>query len=286
MNETMLSPTQNGIATASGIRLITPAEARRMLSAKSETGIVNRPIHKNTLRRYIGEMQRGQWVLQYEPIILSRSGFVLDGQHRLSAVVECDTPQWFLVVSGVDESLMAKIGTGDRRSPGDALAMAGHINTNTLASILRLIYTYKKTRSCRRLPSDSIELHEMIDLAEKYPNADEAASYAVAHKKYQIAQQSIVGAMWYLLGEISTDNRNEFFARLMTGTNLSEDSPIYVLRERLIGIAKARDGKSLSSYESQEAICAFFIKGWNAYREGNTIRILRYKKGESFPVPV
>lgn len=286
MIATLEVPTKNGQSTTAVVKNITPDEAQRMLECKSSTGIMNRPVSKALVKRYVAEMKRGEWVLQYEPIIVSTSGFVLDGQHRLHAVAESGTTQPFLVVSNAAEALISKIGTGGRRSPADVLAMHGYTNTNSIAAIVRIINSYKHSGIVKVNTMVDPEPHEYPVLIERYPGVIQASTYARAHIKSGLLTVSLLGSLWYILGEISSESRNEFFKKLMSGADIEMGSPIHVLRIRLEQLAIARRSKAAVERENMTAIAAMVIKAWNAFRENQEIKILRFKRNESFPVAV
>lgn len=69
---------------------------------------------------------------------------------------------------------------------------------------------------------------------------------------------------------------------IVTGSNLAQGSPVYLLRERLVRNAtdKAKLGR--------EYMLALAIKAWNATRSGRTLRALKFTDGndikEAFPV--
>lgn len=90
---------------------------------------------------------------------------------------------------------------------------------------------------------------------------------------------STLGITYYLFATKSKPQADEFFDKLRTGAGLAEGDPILVLRNRL-----AMDGSTRLATESPEVL-AWFIKAWNAWRKGRTIKVLRFKAGETFPEP-
>lgn len=96
---------------------IGPEAARRML----ERNEGNRPIRRHMFARYAATMAAGNWRTSPEPIVIGKSGRLLNGQHRLSAVITSGAEVPFMVVSGVDDAAFEVIDRGGPRSLADAL---------------------------------------------------------------------------------------------------------------------------------------------------------------------
>lgn len=112
---------------------ITVARARTLLK---KTGR-QRPISKARVARYVKEMLAGRWVQTGEPIHLSKSGHLLNGQHRLSAIVESGIPCDMVVIEGVPDDAILHMDTGGKRSIGDILGIyLGVENPKSVASTL------------------------------------------------------------------------------------------------------------------------------------------------------
>src|SRR5258708_40251676 len=76
---------------------ITPEMATQWL----EKNTMNRRIRQSDVDNLTGIMKRGQWELNGETIIISDTGDVLDGQHRLSACFLGNTAFQSYVVIGM-----------------------------------------------------------------------------------------------------------------------------------------------------------------------------------------
>lgn len=74
-------------------RLISPSEAQAILDRM--TG--NRRRRRVQVEALAADMREGRWVDTHEPIAMSVDGNLIDGQHRLAAVVASGVGQWFWV---------------------------------------------------------------------------------------------------------------------------------------------------------------------------------------------
>lgn len=76
----------------------------------------NRAIIRARVDHYAALMKAGAWALNGETIVLGPGGELLDGQHRLSAVVAAGVPVPMLVASGVALAARPTIDIGKSRS--------------------------------------------------------------------------------------------------------------------------------------------------------------------------
>ncbi|HEY5050458.1 MAG TPA: hypothetical protein VII50_06125, partial [Acidothermaceae bacterium] len=68
----------------SKVQTITPAKAAEWLEANT----TNRPVSRTVVRSFAEAMKRGEWIVTHQGIAFDVSGVLIDGQHRLAAVVE------------------------------------------------------------------------------------------------------------------------------------------------------------------------------------------------------
>jgi hypothetical protein len=95
---------------------ITPDRARAML-ANNEG---NRRRRDRTVARYAATMVAGNWVMSAEPIIVGKTGRLLNGQHRLSAIMASGVAVRALVAYGVDDATFLVLDRGIPRTIADA----------------------------------------------------------------------------------------------------------------------------------------------------------------------
>lgn len=110
---------------------ITPAEAARWLKKNKN----NRPIRKERVHAYAADMKHGNWNLNTDPISFDSDGNLLNGQHRLSAVIEADATIQMLVAKNVDPQTV--FDQGATRSIKDTLSYQGISTNNTEIAVVR-----------------------------------------------------------------------------------------------------------------------------------------------------
>ena len=145
---------------------ITPEMALDMLCKNSS----NRKIRQNRVRYYANQMREGKWHLTGQGITFAKDGTLLDGQHRLHAIVESEIPQEMLVVYDADK--VATYDCGLKRSISDQLQLANAKYANSVIANngLAIIKLYM-----------CIEDHGTISHAVRDYSADDIMTWIDAH---------------------------------------------------------------------------------------------------------
>lgn len=247
---------------------ITPADAERML--KLNNG--NRPFNKHHVAVLAREMKMGRWKINGDTICLSGTKLI-DGQHRLMAIVESGCTIETLVVDGVAADVFDTKDVGRRRSASDTLAIRGETNTAKLSAALAVIDRYMTSRLTIAVRYTNTEIEELLF---KYPCVRASIPKGANTKK--LMANSVLIACHYLFAQKDPMMADQFVESLIDGSNLTEGSPVYLLRERLM--ANALSKSNLPSIY----LMAITIKAWNAIRSGTKVRLLKFAEDESFPV--
>lgn len=96
---------------------VTPELAAQWLATNTTT---NRKISQPTVNGYAHDMIRGKWQVTGETIKFDTDGRLIDGQHRLTAVVVSHRTVQMFVATGIPTEAMSVLDTGRTRSAGDA----------------------------------------------------------------------------------------------------------------------------------------------------------------------
>lgn len=110
-------------------------EAKRLLESSEGNPrylLKGRIVDKCFVNRIAGDIRDGKWNMGSNPIVLSQSGVLLDGHHRLSAVVKTGIPIKTIVVTGevdsghIDENRTRSISVRSGISRGAVAIMNLH----------------------------------------------------------------------------------------------------------------------------------------------------------------
>lgn len=100
---------------------IGPEQARILLDASAG----NRTIRKVAVEKYARDMKNGDWQQTGDPLQISKSGKLLNGHHRLEAVILSGIVLDFFVTGGLDDTVREVVDTGVARKVADDFKMAG-----------------------------------------------------------------------------------------------------------------------------------------------------------------
>lgn len=217
------------------IERITPAQAERYL----ERNTINRKMKENHILRIASDMAEGRWHVNGSSIVFNSDGTLLDGQHRLAAVVRSGVPVDMLVVRGVSKAAMTTIDANVARSAGDVAHMQGHANTNHLVGVIRLIISLKANNSSTGLTASTGAVMEFLRMHPRL-----ADSVIVATKFNRTLPVSPVAAWHYLAFYIGgfIGDVERAVGVMETGIPAYENDAIHVFRERAIRDRSAMQG--------------------------------------------
>jgi hypothetical protein len=231
-------------------------------------------------------MQRKEWRLNNDAIVFAEDGRLLNGQHRLSALIQSKTTQTFLVVYGVAESSQLTMDIGQRRNYADHLTMQGiGKNHQALTVALRVLFAYLRAHERCLTNGEFMEsygnaagkptfqqLDEVLALAgEGLTHAVSAASSAILRSKTAPALHGSVGAFAvpiYLVREACKDHDRDpkdFEIGVFTGADLGVGDPRLLLRSH----TRLTHARRQSGFE-----VLIYLHTFNCWWEGLTRKTL------------
>jgi len=258
---------------------ITPELAYEWLTGAEYAG-PNRHLSKEVVAVYARSMSNRAWMETGESIKFSKSGRLLDGQHRLNAVVEAGITVRSYVTYGIPDAAQDVMDTGRRRRAADVLAIHGKRNTSIVSGAARLLISLDRTGT---IPQGGNRMGGATN--------DEIRAYVDAHPELEALSDglyrgqipvtpSVYLAALVLVARVDGDDASKFDAALRSGAALLRGDPILTMRERL-SLARAKREK-LSSYVMLSAL----LRTWNAWRAGQQwSKCQLYSDGLPIPIP-
>jgi hypothetical protein len=254
---------------------VTPALAREWLRNNTH----NRKLRDRAVADYARDMTAGHWTLNGEAIKFATDGTVLDGQHRLRAVIDADTTVQMLIVVGLDPAAQETMDTGRKRTTGDVMGLRGEANAHTLAAVLRRIWAWK-SGDYRFGGTYAATNRECADLLAQHPEIRRSTEIAVRTRNaFPHIPQSSLGVAHHLFSTLALDDATWFFQRIADGAELPLGHPVLALRARVTS-------ERLDSVRMPESRhMAYLIRTWNAVREGRSLDRLVHPPNSSMPMP-
>lgn len=209
------------------VERITPVQAERYLEKNTN----NRNMRQHHVDRLALDIVNGRWHINGASIVFNGDGTLIDGQHRLSAIIKAGVPVDMVVVRGVSKAAMPTIDANISRKPSDAAKLRGYTNTNHLVSTVRLLISAKTGtgRNGERLTTGAI-----MDVLMMHPHLQDSVS--VASKLNGLVSTSIVACWHYLTFYVGsmTDEATLAMQVMEKGIPHYPDDAIHVFRERCI----------------------------------------------------
>jgi hypothetical protein len=289
--------------------IITPALAEEMLRHNT----CNRPIKESNVTFLTNEILEGRWKLTGSAIQFV-GNVLVDGQHRLKAVIASGKSIKAVIArfpaTAAAKEIFKVIDVGASRTVGDILAINGEANVNVLAGVLKGMDRYyraiehadhsaqtipfssqtqsanKTLKTAQKIGRSTVKkpLSYIMDLLAQYPFARESAKFGVSMSKQkpQILTPTQWGLMHAILNDVDESDASKFLESLNTGENLSRQSPILQLRERLLSIRTdmGRDAQGIGPH----FVLALCNAAWNAYRTGKPINPKKISAGDPIQI--
>lgn len=197
----------------------------------------NRNLSRPLVASYANEMREGRWVVG-SPIMFNAKGELIDGQHRLAAIVEYGKGVPFAIMENVPDSAREVIDQGRGRNVSDLLRMIYGQNrsslvTGAIRSLDQFIHDYKF----------KLSVGHALEMIERYKGGIDWAVENVPGRTLYTSSP-IVGSMIYA-HKTAPASVDMFARRFFVGDSLPATSPILVVRNQLqrMGILLYRDQK-------------------------------------------
>jgi hypothetical protein len=239
---------------------VTPTMAAKWLKKNRS----NRNLRPSLVDKYCSDMLAKRWTDIGQPILLSPSGELLDGQHRLHACVKANVSFVCYVYQGVRS--VNNVDIGATRDLADTLKMEGMKHATMVASTLRLIWNVDTSGKRTRTGS-----HEELKVIFKRNKKELGVCAEEAQKLISVARNgagalspSVVCFLLFVFRKKDEDLASLYVEQLEVGVNLKQTDPAYRIRARITKKIRER-----TPYKSKEIVimCA---KGWNSIREGTS----------------
>ena len=205
--------------------IITPVEAEALLAKN----LSNRKVSSAHVKALVNALKTGAWMTNGDAIRIDRNGTLLDGQHRLLACIEANTPIEVLLVTGLDPEVMSTIDCGRKRTVGDTLQIRGVPNANNIAATIRqlAILAYGDLgKICT-----TVETERLFALHNNVVESVRVVTHGRCH-----VPPSLLAAIHYV-GTYVQNNRRDadaFVQVIHSGIPSYKGDPAHLWRERII----------------------------------------------------
>lgn len=205
------------------IETISPAQAKLWLS--DDINQNNRNISGPLVASYANEMREGRWVLG-SPVMFNSEGKLIDGQHRLAAIVDFGKGAQFAVMRDVPDAAREVIDQGRARSVTDILRMMhgqgrASLVTGAIRVLDKIVHGY----------GHKLSTGHALEMIDRY---DDGIKWAVDNipGRTVFTSSPVVAAMIFAY-RLSPSTVETFARRFFVGDGLAASSPILIARNQI-----------------------------------------------------
>jgi hypothetical protein len=231
------------------MEIIDAATAARYLATGTPRQAI--PAHVQALA---SDIQRGRWLLNAQPICFAADGQLINGMHRLLAVVASGGTIRVPVVRGLPLEARATYDTQAKRIAA-AESLAGDFGDQGLATAMaNLLWRHeRRTDKTRYKRAGAAEIREILT---QHPRLIELRGFA--RRMVEYGRSSIIGYGAYVMEREDAAAAAAFLKALSSGADLPQGHPVLTLRSTLQRLR--RDNAT------QDEQLATLLAGWRRYR--------------------
>jgi hypothetical protein len=260
--------------------LITPMLAEKWLETVPE---YQRKIKQRRIDTLALAITKGEWRMNGATIVFNEKGELIDGQHRLHAIVKAGKPVYSLVVRGVPPDMQTFHTLGDVE-PRKVTDFIRSKQTNVVAAVIGFYWIVKqgmwplfKGRQGIRAP-----IPDILKVGKEWIPAIEDLCIDPLMKAGKILHSTsfcvfVVFYYSHIQPIKNIDRMAEFFARVADGLELTLNHPAYRLRQKFMNLSP---GETIERPLAQ----ALILKALHLYLDNEPCGKLQFRiESEPFP---
>ena len=253
------------------LQWIGPQEAQDLLQANN----CNRSVRKNAVEQYAAEMEHGQWHLGCDAIGFDETGTLINGQHRLYAIIKSEKTFPFVVARGLPKKSRDSLDVGKKRQLHERITIAGYPISAKEASICNQLITPWEFET--RIAANSKEMREkIVRIHQRFRPSIELVMKHKLSKNYitELAAGVYIAEYFSRTPEPmlssfeETDDPLQNYLHLVTqgvrkdGTLLPQDGALKVYREsKLNAAAKNKRVTNMDYYQLVVSAAYKYVEG-------------------------
>ncbi|MDF5718746.1 MAG: hypothetical protein PUP93_33985, partial [Rhizonema sp. NSF051] len=143
--------------------IVTPEMASYFLFDREK----NRNLNDATIHTYSEMMKRGEWTIDTE-IKFDKDKKLIDGQHRLAAIITANIPIKLSILFGYDDKAQAVMDCGRARTSGEASKILGDNFSDKYYAIIRALYNSNQYGTLNSVEKSRLVYGKLTELIKRY----------------------------------------------------------------------------------------------------------------------
>ena len=248
------------------IETITPEKAKSYLAHNKH----NRNVSQSLVGRMATAIRQKQWVVTHQGIAFDADGNLIDGQHRLNAIILANKSVEMLVTRGIPPvyqngvliKTMDVVDTGKKRTTAEQLFLSHDVaNANIVTACLTIIVRIAIGGKV------VLGVPQAVGLLELYGKHLDVLIPLVS--KLRAARNCGVAGALAFGRHVHRDTADIFAEQIGTGIDLKRGDPALTLRNRLI------NGKEGSSVNDRMLIANNTMNSFYHFVRNNELTVLK-----------
>lgn len=250
----------------------------------------NRPIKAALVDDLTNAMLNGTFKLTHQPVAMTSEGRLLDGQHRLLAIVRSGRTVSLTVARDADPETFGVIDAGAKRTLADVLAVKyGHTYNAVNVAACRVVAMYDRSDvtstapwNTRTFAGAKLDRATIAALADEMHESMNRLILDIKDINVSWRLHSNPLAALYVIRRDSAQDAallDEFIRGLVSGADIPPGDVRLKLRDGLV---------SNPAFKRFDARLGFFVtvKAWNLYVQGESPKILRFVRDSPGALPL
>ncbi len=240
------------------IEKITPKIARQMLLNNPS----NRRMDQNEIGKMARDMIAGRWQFNGDSIRFDENDALIDGQHRLKAIIQTEVSIKSIVLRGLPNEVRETIDSGAKRTVAARFQMAGIRNAVGTSAAISVMYQIAR-KNIGPIPTSG----EASEILVKHPHFSESVSLCLnsfPHLGSRLAAMNYIGR--YLGERMRADS---FVDVWRTGAPCYQGDPAHAAREKII---KTRGTINTLSVRTQARVV---LHSFNLFMARKSVKIIQ-----------
>lgn len=268
------------------VETITPETAKFYMTMNKG----NRSLSQRTIAEYSRQMKAGKWHLTHQGVAFDEAGELLDGQHRLRAIIDSGVSVQMVVTRNMPRSTFMVLDSGQKKQARQLLD--GELKHRTsIASAARYLLVVEGKAGVGSQTNyivdscywTSATTSDILECVERWPELQEAARLASSiYTNSRITKAPHTAVIAQIMRTPFANRLPDWANGLEYGAGLQLGDPRLALRDKFLRLSSSREHEGIGKTLAYSVI----VKSWNAFATNKQLKVARMGRSEAVPMVV
>ena len=251
---------------------ISPAIAAIYLEKNINGDYKNRDLRPASVIKWYNVMKKNEWAIDVNPIIFDSNGSMIDGQHRLLAIIRLGRPVRMAVKRGVNPKSFKALDQNESRNAVDFADIERRPETKKSIPVFRWIYNQQVCKSPTITPKVEFRISEYELQEWGYENHSAVIDAVIwvreNHGKGVGIPERVMTYLAYNFFKLDRNLGEEYLKYLTHMDSNTKYGTFSMIKLRTIKYLQTARANNTTGRSINEWIMSNTISAWNAVREG------------------